>query len=470
MEYAIKLRKQFIHMSIALVILLLVLFGLLYLMIQPNLKLNGKKTISLNFENEFKDPGYRANWLWKDITNKVIVSGDVNSKKMGTYLLHYNLEYFGFKVHKTRTISVEDLENPVLTLLGTNPVTLCPTAEYKEEGVTALDKIDGDLSKKVKTQVEEDKIIYSASDKNGNRGTIERTLIREDKTAPSIVLKGGETITLYQGETFEDPGYDVTDNCDAKLNVTVNGEVDTSKIGTYQIAYKATDASKNETTITRTVVVSEKPNNDGKVIYLTFDDGPSSTITPGVLQILREENVKATFFVINHSDNLNYLIKQEDQEGHTVGLHTASHNYHAVYQSVDHFFNDLSIIQNKVYQITGKKSKFIRFPGGSSNTVSKFNPGIMTILTRETVSRGFTYFDWNISSGDAGGARNSDEVYRNVIQNLGSKSNIVLVHDFEGNYKTLNALQRIIREGKRLGYTFAPITSATVPIHHHINN
>ena len=206
------------------------------------------------------------------------------------------------------------------------------------------------------------------------------------------------------------------------------------------------------------------------MIYLTFDDGPSSSITPELLDILKEENVKATFFVLNHGSNLDYLIKREYDEGHTVALHGSSHNYKQIYSSTDAFFNDLSIIQNKVESITGEKPMIIRFPGGSSNTVSRFNPGIMSILTKEVNMKGYHYFDWNVGSGDAGEAHTPDEVYNNVIKNLGNKNNVVLMHDYAGNYKTLNAIKRIIRYGKNNGYTFERITMNTPEIHHRVAN
>ena len=131
----------------------------------------------------------------------------------------------------------------------------------------------------------------------------------------------------------------------------------------------------------------------------------------------------------------------------------------------------IMIIQNKVEGIIGKKSTIIRFPGGSSNTVSRrYSLGIMTILTNEVTNKGFTYFDWNVSSGDAGEARSSDDVYRNVTSSLKYQNNVVLMHDFEGNYKTLNALRDIIKYGKQNGYTFSAINTSTFPSHHGINN
>lgn len=216
--------------------------------------------------------------------------------------------------------------------------------------------------------------------------------------------------------------------------------------------------------------ITNLPKAKEKVAYLTFDDGPSPNVTPKILDILKEENVKATFFILNRSSELDYLIKREYEEGHTVALHGSSHNYKQIYSSSNAFFTDLEIIQKKVERITGQKPMIIRFPGGSSNTVSRFNPGIMTTLTQEVKSKGFHYFDWNVGSGDAGEARTSDEVYNNVIKSLGNKNNIVLMHDFNGNYKTLNAIRKIIRYGKNNGYTFEKITMNTPEIHHRIAN
>ena len=122
----------------------------------------------------------------------------------------------------------------------------------------------------------------------------------------------------------------------------------------------------------------------GSTIYLTFDDGPSLDITPKILDLLKKHNIKATFFVINRNSNTDYLIKRAYNEGHTIGLHTSSHNYSKIYANETAYFNDLANIENKVIKITGTSSKIIRFPGGSSNTVSRnYNKGIMTRLTKQ---------------------------------------------------------------------------------------
>lgn len=220
----------------------------------------------------------------------------------------------------------------------------------------------------------------------------------------------------------------------------------------------------------------ENPNkstntpNSG-IIYLTFDDGPSTDITPKVLNILAEENVKATFFILNYNTATEKLVKREAQEGHNIGIHGYSHDYKAIYQSVETYMKNVTTLQNKIKKTTGITTYITRFPGGSSNTVSSFNPKIMTKLTKEVVKRGFKYYDWNVSSGDAGGAKNRNQVYRNVTKNLmKDRSNVVLMHDFSGNNKTLDALRAIIQFGKKNGYTFKPITQDTPMITHAVNN
>ena len=130
------------------------------------------------------------------------------------------------------------------------------------------------------------------------------------------------------------------------------------------------------------------------------------------------------------------------------------------------------ILEKKVNSILGIDSKIIRFPGGSSNTVSKrYTPGVMSYLTNEVTNRGYKYYDWNISSEDAGGVKSSEEVYNNVVNNLKhDKANMVLMHDFENNYYTLNALRSIIEYGKNNGYIFSNITMSTPQIIHRVNN
>lgn len=207
---------------------------------------------------------------------------------------------------------------------------------------------------------------------------------------------------------------------------------------------------------------------NGKVIYLTFDDGPSK-YTDNILNILDKYNVKATFFLVC-SNNLEEYTKKYIQKGHTIGLHSCSHNYKQIYSSKDAYFEDLNKLKNRISISSGYDSIFLRFPGGSSNTVSKFNKGIMSSLTREVEQNGYRYYDWNVDSNDAGGA-NEKQVYENVINSLKKNDRnkvVVLMHDTKETTK--NSLENIIKESINLGYTFSEINYATPMIHHSINN
>ena len=267
-------------------------------------------------------------------------------------------------------------------------------------------------------------------------------------------------------------------------NKTVKWSSSNKSIATVSSKGKVTAKKKGNCTITAKVgndkytckvTVKNLPKESNKtkgVIYLTFDDGPSSTITPKVLDILKKEKIKATFFILNYSKSNEKYVKRIVKEGHTIGIHGYSHEYSKIYKTKSAFINNIYSLQHKIEESTGVSTRFIRFPGGSSNTISRrYNKGIMTALTKDMLGRGFKYYDWNISSGDAGGAKTSKDVYNNVIKNLSKKrGNLVLCHDFSGNTKTLNALPDIIKYAKKHGYKFAAIDDNTPMYAHHVNN
>ena len=166
------------------------------------------------------------------------------------------------------------------------------------------------------------------------------------------------------------------------------------------------------------------------------------------------------------------VLKRAYDEGHTIGLHTSSHNYGYIYSSVDAYFNDLYAIQNKVKKITGFAPMIVRFPGGSSNTISRSADGgtrIMSQLTKAIQAKGFRYFDWNVDSNDAGGAKNAAQVASNVINSLGNKSTyVVLQHDIK-EY-SVDAVETIIQFGLSHGYTFQALKMDSPRVEHTVNN
>ena len=208
-----------------------------------------------------------------------------------------------------------------------------------------------------------------------------------------------------------------------------------------------------------------------KICYLTFDDGPSKN-TPLILDILKNYNAKATFFVINTGD-IGYIQRIHD-EGHTVGLHTYSHNYAQLYSSTDAYFNDLQQISDKVESIIGIRPTVMRFPGGSSNKVSaKYCKGIMTQLVTLVQEKGYSYFDWNISSGDADSTTPSYTYIRNnVLNNARNKNSIcVLMHDASAKTTTVQALPEIIEGLTNMGYRLEALTPEAYGYHHqNLNN
>ena len=188
-----------------------------------------------------------------------------------------------------------------------------------------------------------------------------------------------------------------------------------------------------------------------------------------MIDTLKKYDVKATFFVTGYGDD--EMIRREFKEGHSVGLHSLSHKYDQVYSSVEAYFDDLSKISNRVKDITGEESKLIRFPGGSSNTVSvRYDHGIhiMSILTSEVENRGYKYFDWNVNSGDADTAKTADAVYTNVVTHLKPGPNVVLQHDIK-NF-SVEAVERIIEFGLANNYVFLPLDSDSFAAHHPVNN
>ena len=465
--------KKIKKLSIILIPIFLLVVA--YLIVVPKISLNGKDIVTVEYADTYVDNGATAKYLGKDITNSLEKSGKVDTKKLGEYKVTYTYNHFIIPIKKSRVVNVVDSTKPVIQLTGEKKVIVCPGKKYEEEGYIATDNYDGDLTKKVTREEDDDFILYQVSDSNKNKSKVKRRITYEDKENPIFDLKGMETYYMTVGTNYEDPEYTVTDNCDGDLKekTVVESNVDTSTAGTYSVTYTVKDKAGNEAKSERKVVVSRKVDaNSGAVkngvIYLTFDDGPSALTTGIILDILKEEGVKATFFVTNSGPD--ELIKREDEEGHTVALHTATHDYAQVYASVDAYFNDLQSVHDRVYNITGKDARIIRFPGGSSNTVSRrYSSGIMSILTEEVLNRGYRYYDWNISSGDAGGTTQASGVYQNVINGLSKdRPNMILMHDIKTH--TRDALRDIIKYGKENGYTFEPITMNTAMVRQKVNN
>ena len=205
--------------------------------------------------------------------------------------------------------------------------------------------------------------------------------------------------------------------------------------------------------------------NDQLKVYLTFDDGPSDN-TAAILDTLAKYNVKATFFVVGKTDDQSKEMYQRIvNEGHTLGMHSYSHKYSVVYDSLDAFETDFNQLQSYLYDITGQECRLYRFPGGSSNQVSNTD---MSEFIRFLNEEGVTYFDWNVSSGDATSqAYTADELLNNVLTDVPKyKTSVVLMHDSNTKSTTVEALGPMIEALQGMGAQILPIDENTMLVQH----
>ena len=425
-------------------------------------------------KDTYQELGATATADGKDVD--VQITGSVDMTKLGTYTITYKAQYLWKTKTVEREVRVVDTTAPVIVLKTVPGYMTLPGEEYQEEGYTAEDDYDGDITDKVQVRIENDVVYYTVKDSSGNETTVERQIVRADVTPPTITLKGDASITIKAGNAFKEPGYTASDNIDGDITdkVEISGSVNIYHAGTYTLTYTVTDSHGNTATAKRTVVVkpigqSSTVTPTGKVIYLTFDDGPGKH-TQRLLDLLEQYNAKATFFVVNTGYNMNKLLKAIADGGHGLAIHSKTHEYSEIYSSEQAFFNDLYAMQKLIKDATGITTTMMRFPGGSSNTISKkYCAGIMTQLTKAVQDQGFQYFDWNVSSGDAGGTKDTAQVAANVINGIGNKQYaVVLQHDIHGY--SVDAVERILIWGLQNGYTFEALTPNSPTCHHPVNN
>ncbi len=252
-----------------------------------------------------------------------------------------------------------------------------------------------------------------------------------------------------------------------ELLVLLEEEQNKSKVVTEVFSTAYVEESPREA---ETEVLSKQEETDqqefDKKIYLTFDDGPSSS-TNEILDILKAYDIKATFFVVGKTDEASKeAYKRIVAEGHTLGMHSYSHVYQDIYQSKESFIEDLSQLQEYLYEVTGVWSRYYRFPGGSSNTVSKVD---MQELIAWMNENDITYYDWNTASGDAvSGHLSKEAIVDNCLENIDNQSvSMILMHDAADKKTTVEALPEIITRIRLRGDAcFLPITDETVPVQH----
>ncbi|MDD6258346.1 MAG: polysaccharide deacetylase family protein [Erysipelotrichaceae bacterium] len=471
-------------------IFVIVILSVLALYLIPGLILNQWKTVinihgddtvtteyGLLYNDEGADACEKGTWfpfIHRTVSYKT--ENNVNTKQLGTYTVTYKSE--GTSV--TRKVEVKDTHKPVILLKESSLHYTLPGHSYEEEGYSAWDRYDGDLTGQVKSEEKDGTVYYTVTDSHGNKAEAERKIVYDDRIPPVIELDGGSEVAWYIEEGEYKDTYTATDDLDGDITdkVQAEGSVDSTTAGDYTLTYTVTDSYGNTATATRVVHVTDRPINhsgseDNKTIYLTFDDGPGQ-YTDQLLGILDKYNVKATFFTTSAFPAYAGELKKEAEAGHTVAVHTYTHNYSRIYASTDAYWADFNTQNEVVHAQTGNYTNMFRFPGGSSNTVSKnYCSGIMHTLASQAEALGYSYYDWNVSSGDAGETTSTDVVYNNVITGISRNSaaghpSVVLQHDVKSY--SVNAVPRIIEWGLKNGYHFEALHDGSYTAHHPIAN
>lgn len=283
---------------------------------------------------------------------------------------------------------------------------------------------------------------------------------------PEITLNGDKLVKVFNIDEYQELGFSAIDDIDGDISELVQTNLIKNDDNNYQIKYFVKDSKGNLTEAIRDIRVIKG------IVCLTFDDGPSLEITPYILDILKEKGVKATFFLNAYDDERRPLVEREHNEGHTIALHGYSHEYSKIYTGVDTLMDNFYKLENIIKETTGVDSKIIRFPGGTSNTVSRrYCRGIMSAAAERVTNEGYIYVDWNVDSDDAGSAKTPEKVYQNVTRGLiPGHTNVVLMHDSCSKKATLGAISSIIDYCIENGYDIQTITPETATVHHGAQN
>ena len=491
------LKQKKVYIPTIILFVLWILWFLSHFLI--NFKLNGEELTIINCGDNYQEKGASATFLGKQL--KVSIQDNINTSKIGEYVVYYKTRNtFGIMKSLKREVKVKDKTAPKISLKGENPKILKLNEKYQENGATAIDNIDGDLTNKIKISGEVDiskygeyQIMYEVSDKSGNEISKIRKVIVKDTELPTLELKGKTNVDILLGNKYTEEGYSAKDNIDGDItsNVEIKNNVNYNKVGTYEIIYKVKDSSNNIVTKKRTINVVKKlliykdeydkidntknywwsgnkfdhnrPEGgasleklkkynayflgpDEKKIYLTYDEGSNDTYLPEILEVLNKNNVKATFFLCRNYMVMNKdLIKKMEKTGHSVGNHTYHHYVMpslATRENFEKYVYEIRATEETYKEITGKNmDKIYREPKGEWSYRSL---QIVKDLGYKSFFYSADYLDFK---NDV-----SKEYALNKMMNRYHNGAIYLFHP--KNKGNLEALDDFIKNMKKLGYTF----------------
>ena len=472
-RYTLRKARVFCAALVAFVIIFAIVFAVALSAAKPVISLNCTEEQLEVFSDYTKSKvTATAKVLWFNFDLEVSTVGEVDMGKLGEYEIKHTAVFSKKSVTKTQKIKVVDTTPPEIKTEEENAVVKFESYPIKLSDIkvsfTATDNYDGDLTAQVEQSIVNDNQYFlKVKDSSGNEAAKEINLIFDDGERPTLVLSGTTTVYVAEGSKYAEPGYSAMDKLDGDITdkVEITGDIDFNKSGTYLVNYKVTDSNGYTTKISRKVVVyggktadnfgDVQPN--GKVVYLTFDDGPGA-YTDRLLGYLKQYNVKATFFVTNQFSKYQDLIGKAYSQGHKIAVHTYSHQMYTssnnIYSSIDAYMKDFNKMQDVIEAQTGTTTNIFRFPGGTNNTISKsLCPGIMTELTKQMTAAGYFYFDWNVDSYDSRSSSNTQKIIDETISQIKNKKNaVVLMHDI--HKKTVDAVPAIIEYCLENGYTF----------------
>lgn len=228
---------------------------------------------------------------------------------------------------------------------------------------------------------------------------------------------------------------------------------------TYQVFAASDESTYQRLLAGENILIKKEYDVESKpTVYLTFDDGPSKN-TEDILDILNEEDIDATFFVLGENVEKNEdITKRIINEGHSIGNHTYSHKYEILYNSFNDFWEEIQKTEKIIYDLIGIRTSLVRTPGGTYQNWDSFYFYYMD-------QAGYQVFDWNVDSGDSLQKDvSTEDIVQNIKKSVLKESLIVLMHDSVGHENTVKALPEIINYYRELGYQFKPITEKVKPI------
>lgn len=255
---------------------------------------------------------------------------------------------------------------------------------------------------------------------------------------------------VYKPARANKPDIKWTSSDSSIASVSKNGTVTAVGKGSTSISAKTSSGQK--------VKCAVKVSDPAKTVYMTFDDGPSSNITPKILKLLRDNHVHATFFIVGYEAKINPdLVKQAYKDGNTIGIHTYTHNYTQIYASKAAFLSDFDKTQRLLTKITGKKPCVSRMPGGSANGYCSIS--LSKSIVKTLRARGYKVSDWSTSFGDTSLKDTSVKTMLHRAEKgiRGKKYPVILSHDSETKLTSYETAKAFIEYCKKKHYVFSTL-------------